>query len=90
MNNHPNWQLLVQLSNHAQAEALRGLLDAAGIPTLLSQEGAGRAYGLTVGSLGVVEVLVSDAYRAEAQEILDAYFAGEYEEPGEEDDESEA
>lgn len=84
MNEHPNWQLLLELNNSVQAELLRGLLEAAGIPVRLSQEGAGRAIGLTVGSMGAIEVLVPDSYIAEASAVLDAYYAGEYADSDEE------
>ena len=63
-----------------EANIFKSLLDAAGILNFLSQEGAGRAYGLGVGQLGRVEILVPEDRAAEARELLDQYYRGELEE----------
>jgi hypothetical protein len=70
-----------------QAEIIRGLLEAAGIPARLSQESAGSVYGFTVGAMGLVDILVPEEFAAQAQEVLDAYEHGELaEDEGEGDD----
>ncbi|OGO13523.1 MAG: hypothetical protein A2Y93_17185 [Chloroflexi bacterium RBG_13_68_17] len=59
-----------------EAEIVRGLLEAAGVPVWLSRESAGTAYGLTVGPLAQVEVYVPQRLEAAAREILRAYHEG--------------
>ncbi len=59
------------------AEILKSTLEAAGIPAELSREGAGAAYGLTVGPLGMVDILVPADRAAEATALLEAMQRGE-------------
>jgi hypothetical protein len=72
-----DWIVLDEVSGMLQAEILRGLLESQEIPTVLSQEGAGRALGLTVGSMGNVQILVPAKDQDRARELLDAYYAGD-------------
>ncbi len=44
----------------------------------LAHEGAGRAYGLTVGPMGEVQVLVPEHQSQEARQIVDDYYAGKF------------
>ena len=73
------WALITEVSGELQADLLRNLLEAQGIEVFLNQEGAGRAYGLTVGPLGQVQVLVPSHQSEEARQIVDDYFAGKFE-----------
>jgi hypothetical protein len=73
------WELITEVSGELQADLLRNLLEAQGIQVFLNQEGAGRAYGLTVGPLGQVQVLVPSHQSKEAQQIVDDYYAGKFE-----------
>lgn len=73
------WVLIDETPGMLQAEILRGLLEAQGISVELSQEGAGRAMGLTVGTLGTVQILVPQGQFAHAQSVLDEYYAGNFE-----------
>ena len=73
------WVELTRVQGDLQGELLRGLLEAQEIPVVLSQEGAGRAYGLTVGPLGEVSILVLDTHISQAQMILAQYKAGAFE-----------
>lgn len=75
-----DWAVLVEVAGMLQAEILRGLLEAQEIPSVLSQEGAGRAIGLTIGTMGAVQILVPAEDLGRAQELLDAYYAGSDEE----------
>jgi len=75
------WEVIAETYGEVQAEILRGLLAAQGIPVLLSQEGAGRAYGIQVGPLGVVHILVPSDFVLAAQDVLDDYQTGMYETP---------
>ncbi|MEX2162563.1 MAG: DUF2007 domain-containing protein [Anaerolineales bacterium] len=65
---------LVVLNDPAEAEVLRGLLEAQGIQVMLSKEGASTAYGLTAGTFGEIEVFVSQVQAKEAEAILRENF----------------
>jgi hypothetical protein len=64
------------------AAIVKALLEAEGIPALTSQEGAGAAYGLTVGPLGLVDILVPEAFAAQAEALLAAMRRGDLRDPG--------
>jgi hypothetical protein len=74
-----NWESVQEIYGELQAEMLRGLLEAQGIPVLLNQEGAGRAYGINVGPLGAIQLLVPAELIEDARRILADYYAGEFE-----------
>jgi hypothetical protein len=74
-----NWEAIGEVAGDIQAEMLRGLLEAQGFRVWLSQEGAGRAYGLTLSTLGAVQILVPSDSAARARQVLDDYYAGLYE-----------
>ena len=57
--------------SRAQAEILRGLLEAQGISVALSQEAAGSVMPVDVGAFGQVEILVAAEQATRAREILD-------------------
>jgi hypothetical protein len=87
---HENWEIVREVYGELQAEILRGLLEAQGIQVILNQEGAGRAYGLNVGSLGQVQIMVPSHAAPEARQVLEDYYAGKFEEtdsPGVDDTE---
>ena len=69
------WQIVDEVAGDPQAELLGSLLEAQDIPVILSQEGAGRAIGLTLGLLGVVQILVPNEHADQARQILDDYYA---------------
>jgi len=74
--NHEEWVLVDTCAGQLQAEVVRGLLEAQGIQVWLNQAGAARAYAMTVGSMGRVEVLVPSSDRASAEYILEEYYSG--------------
>jgi hypothetical protein len=57
---------------HGQVEAqlIKSLLEAEGIPAMIAQEGAGTAYGLTVGILGIAEIFVREQDAEEAKKLI--------------------
>ena len=57
---------------HGQVEAqlIKSLLEAEGIPVMIAQEGAGAAYGLTVGILGIAEIFVREKDADEAKSLI--------------------
>jgi hypothetical protein len=74
-----NWEVIDEVAGDLQAEMLRGLLEAQGFKVWLSQEGAGKAYGLTLSTLGTVQILVPSESAERARLIMDDYYAGLYE-----------
>ncbi len=77
-----NLVVVYTAAGQIEASLIKGLLEAAGIPAMTSQEGAGVAYGLTVGPLGEARILVREKDAAEARELLAAMEHGELEEEG--------
>jgi len=74
-----NLVVVTTISGELQAELMRGLLEAQGIPVLLVQESAGRTFGITNSPLGEVEVLVAESRIQDARDVIAKYYAGEYE-----------
>lgn len=64
------WVRVAVALGPAHAEILRGRLEAEGIPARVLQEPAGSVYGLTVGLLGQIDVVVPQEYAAQAHELL--------------------
>jgi Putative prokaryotic signal transducing protein len=60
-----------------QADIIKSALVAAGIPAETSREGAGAAYGFTVGPLGMVDILVPEEHATQAEDLLDAMRHGD-------------
>lgn len=75
------WEVVDELTVSGRAEILRGLLEAQGIPVVLSQEGAGHfGYAMTIGRLVRVQILVPSSSAGLARQVLAEYYAGEFEE----------
>ena len=66
------WEVVSKEAGLAPAQIIAGRLQAEGIPARAWQEGAGQAFGLTVGLLGSGYVEVPEAYLEEARAILEA------------------
>jgi hypothetical protein len=77
-----SWEVIEEVQGELQAEIIRGLLEAQGVPVRLNQEGAGRAYGINVGPLGVVQIMVPDSRVEEARQVLSEYYSGSFEVDG--------
>jgi hypothetical protein len=58
-------------SNEPEAYVIAGRLQSEGIEAFVHQEPVGRAYGLSVGPLGEVKVLVRPDHYDQALTILD-------------------
>ena len=82
------WEVIAEIYGELQAELLRGLLEAQGILVILNQEGAGRAYGLNVGPLGQVQIMVPASSVEDARHVLADYYTGKFETPVEEESEN--
>jgi hypothetical protein len=74
-----NWVTAFTVQGELQAEILRGLLEAQGIPVELSQESAARIYGLGVGPMAEVEIIVPEEKLETAQAIFADYKSGKFE-----------
>jgi len=72
------WVVVTTISGEMQAELMRGLLEAQGVPVLLVQESAGRTFGITNSPLGDVEILVAESQIQNARDVIAKYYAGEY------------
>ena len=59
-----------------EAESIRFFLNSFGIQALVEQESVGVTLGLTVGSLGEADVIVTDADKADAAALLEAMKEG--------------
>jgi len=70
--------VLERIDDPIQAELLRGLLEAQGILVSLSQEGAARALGISLGPFGEIELLVPDDQLDAATLVLEAYYRGDF------------
>lgn len=62
-----------------EAESVRILLESFSIPAYTNQESAGTVYGLTVGPLGEVEVIVPPEFIPDAKKIIAEMKAGNLE-----------
>jgi hypothetical protein len=73
-----NYETVTTASGQLAAEMIKAFLVSNGIPAILNQESAGIVYGLTVGPLGEVQVLVPVERLEEAKKILADMDKGKY------------
>ena len=62
------------VSGSLEAEIIKTYLHSLDIPCLLSEEALGRVYGLGVGPLAEVEILVPPQHEQAAREAMEAYW----------------
>jgi hypothetical protein len=65
------WEVVTKTPGLAPAEIIAQRLRSEGIPARSWQEGAGQAFGLTVGLLGDGYVVVPESYLEQAKAILE-------------------
>ncbi|MBA4383683.1 MAG: hypothetical protein C0410_03015 [Anaerolinea sp.] len=70
-------------SGMLEAESIKIMLESFGITAFVNQESAGTTYGLTVGFLGDVEVIVPLDQVSEAKKIIADMEAGNLEDDSE-------
>jgi hypothetical protein len=77
MSEHPQpertgteWKVVYHTTNEMEAQVIAGRLESEGIRVRVHQEPAGRAYGIAVGLLGAVAVLVRSEDYERALELL--------------------
>lgn len=71
------WKVATKTAGITPATIIAGRLQANGIPARAWQEGAGQAYGLTVGLLGNGYVMVPETFLDEARALLAEEFEEE-------------
>lgn len=69
-NRESNWEIVAKTAGLTTAEVIVGRLRSEGIPARAWQEGAGQAFGLTVGLLGTGYVLVPETFAKSAKALL--------------------
>ncbi len=74
-----DWILLKNVYSHAESEVIKGMLEAQNIQVLLAQEGVAKAIGLSVGSLGEIQIHVKSSDKAAAKSILEDFLSGNLE-----------
>ncbi len=77
--NEPKWERIETVSGDIFPEMIRGVLESNGIPVILSHQGAGSAYHVSVGPLSEVEIIVPSEFIDQARVLINALFAGELE-----------
>ena len=79
-----HWEKATEVNGRLEAEMLKSFLEAEGVPVELFQEGAGQAFAVNIGALGVVQVFVPKDKLAEAMPLIEAFENPENEVPFEE------
>lgn len=69
--NSINWVSVSELYDPEEAYLVIGLLEAAGIPVKVDRESAGELFGLTVGPLARIVILVPSERKLDAEQLLE-------------------
>ncbi len=69
--NSINWVSVSELYDPEEAYLVIGLLEAAGIPVKVDRESAGELFGLTVGPLARIVIMVPFEQKSEAERLLE-------------------
>ena len=83
-----NYVTVYVANGQLDAEMVRGFLESAGIPAIISQESVGKVFGLASGPLGEVNVLVPEEKTNEARELLESMERGDLIDDQEDEDSS--
>ena len=73
---HTKFIGIYNASGQLEAESLKLFLNSLGFPVRIYQESAGVAYGLTVGPLGLAEIMVPEEDTEQAKDVLLAMEKG--------------
>ena len=71
VDNSVQWVVLTEIFHPDEAQLVSGLLSMAGIPVKVERESAGDLFGLTVGPLARIAILVPRERLPEAERVLD-------------------
>ena len=69
-----NLHLVWKAQGYLDAQLIKNYLESFGIEVLDYEESVGKAYGLTIGSLGEVELYVRKEKAREAEEYMRRYL----------------
>ena len=83
----PQWKAVFTTDNEPIAYFIAGKLQNVGITALVHKEPAGSAYGISVGLLGKVDVLVRSEDFEQAAAVLEEADEQDVDYPDEEDEE---
>lgn len=72
-----DWVSVSELYDPEEAYLVIGLLEAAGISVKVDRESAGELFGLTVGPLARIVILVPKEEKVEAERLLEGNFIQE-------------
>jgi hypothetical protein len=70
LNYEPEWVLLEEVYNPDEAQLITGLLNMANIPVKIERDAAGELYGLTIGPLAQIRIMVPGVQLLDARQIL--------------------
>lgn len=77
MSSNIDWVSVSELYDPEEAYLVIGLLEAAGISVKVDRESAGELFGLTVGPLARIVILVPKEEKVEAERLLEGNFIQE-------------
>lgn len=72
-----DYQVVYTAHGQLDAEMIKAFLEANGIQALIAGESVGTAYGITLGPLGDIDIIVSAAQADEARSLLEAMERGD-------------
>jgi hypothetical protein len=70
------WVIVAEVYNQDEAQLIGGLLSMADIPVKIERETAGDIYGLTIGPLAKIQIMVPGEQAADAEKILAGQIDG--------------
>lgn len=70
-----NWVSVSEVYDPEEAFLIIGLLEAAGVPVKVDRESAGELFGLTVGPLARINILVPNEQKLDAERLLEGDFS---------------
>jgi hypothetical protein len=70
--------MVARLFDPTEAEMLRGLLEAEGVPAMVADAHTSRAISFLQTAIGGVRILVPESYQEKAREVLRADARGDY------------
>ena len=76
------WEVLTEVYNQDEMQLIGGLLNMAGIPIKIDRDATGDLYGLTIGPLARIQIMVPAHLKEAAEKVL----AGEIEDLESEDE----
>ncbi len=66
-----DWVVVAYAADRLEAEIVAGLLRSFEVPVFIQQEAMGRIFGLNLGQLGMIRILVPAAYEPVALTLLE-------------------